>query len=258
MHSQTIQSLREEIEAAQLLETALRLLAESVDATAASPWTGPSVNEVGEMVDEDGGLNRGEILETRRRLSQGLRTRLDEVHRCSQYLQNQQPLRAAAFERCFNHTMATMLPAHAPPETVLAWVSAGALSVDKATQALHTVREALANGAEPRVTAPAAPPMAKAATPKRPTRTKKAPPTKKKPSKKATAAKPQHKKPKGAALKKTAKKPTRAGAAAAKAVRASKGATPAAKKKVKSVSGGGASMRKAVVKRKVPKAGKKK
>ncbi len=257
MHSQTIQSIREEIEAAQLLETALRLLAESVDATAASPWTGPSVNEVGEMIDEDGGLNRGEILETRRRLSQGLRTRLDEVQRCTHYLQSQQSSRAEAFERCFNQALATMLPAHASPDTVLAWVTAGALSIDKATQALHSVREALANGAEPRVTAPVVPPSAKAAAPKRPASTKPVAPARKKPAKKAAKAKPTPKKPKAAVIKKVAKKAKPARAAAAKAVKAVKAGRPALKKKAKPVSRSGASAAKAAAKRKTVKAGKK-
>ncbi len=145
MHSQTIQSIREEIEASQLLETAFRLLAETVDATAASVWSGPTADEVSEMADDgDGALTRAELAELRKRCAQALQTRMDELKRCAAVLVQTNPSQVPAFESMRSRALSTILPSHAAPTLLLEWVLAGALPMDKAHQLLATVREDLA------------------------------------------------------------------------------------------------------------------
>jgi hypothetical protein len=67
MHTQTLQRLREEVEAASTLHLALGRIARRADPEAPTAWTGPLLEELEDLAEDDGGFAHSGLAEIRRR-----------------------------------------------------------------------------------------------------------------------------------------------------------------------------------------------
>ena len=223
MHSQTLQALRAEIEAATTLQMALNRIALNVAADTVSMWDGPRPEDVEETIADDDSISREAVIDLRGRTGVALSARLKEVELAI--------AGRAAMEKLLRETLAIgtggVVTQEGPPagDVLAALVRSGALRLDWAQQAVTHVREAL-QPKEPRPTI-AATPKAKGQVPA----AKKPKPAKRPVARKAPAEAPGRKRAtvKKKVAAKKAKKPAATKKKAAAPVKKSK--KPAAKKK---------------------------
>lgn len=222
MNSETLQTLRAEIEAVATLQSALNRIALSVDENSLSIWDGPRPEDADDVAADDGSFSRQAVLDLRNRAAEALAKRYREVEAVV--------LGRAALEALLKETLVAgtggVIAGEGPPadDVLRALARSGALRLDWAAAAAALVREVM----EDRAAAKASP----SATPPEPTRARK-PAGKKAAEKKPAAKKAPVKKPaaKKAQAKKPAAKKVAVKAAPAKKASAKKGPTkkPAAK-----------------------------
>lgn len=219
LHSQTLQALRAEIEAATTLQMALNRVALTVGPDSVSLWDGPRPEDVEELIADDDSISREAVLDLRGRTGLALSQRLKEVELAV--------AGRAAMEKLVRETLAIgtggVVSQEGPPagDVLGALARSGALRLDWAQQAVNHVREVM----EPPVPRPTV-----AATPK----SKGVAPVGKRPAKKVKVKAEVKKKPAPKKKKVAAKEKT----AAKKKVAAKKKAAPkktsSAKKKISS------------------------
>lgn len=207
MNSQTLQTLRAEVEAVVTLQLALNRLALSVDENSLSMWDGPRPEDVDDVAADDGSFTREAVQELRNKAGAAIAARYREVERVI--------TGRAALENILRDVLATgtggVLAANhdgPTPDLVLqALARSGALRLDWAQAAAVEVRDALAArgpGVKPKAPVKAAAKKPAAKKKARKVAAKKAPARAAK--KKAPAKKPARK---VAAKKAPAKKPAR-------------------------------------------------
>lgn len=210
MHTQTLQRLRAEVEAASTLHLALGRIAVKANPAAPTAWTGPLLEELEDLADDDGGFAHAGLAEIRRRSGAAL---VAQFHAVKAAVDNAPPTTGRGLQQLLDATLVTgtgnSAIAAAPSVTgVLASLArSGELRLDFAMRAAMLARDGLVVPAQARTVA-AKPPARK------PTKVK--PAATKKPPKKAALKKPALKKPapkKKAARKPAAKKPAKKAAA---------------------------------------------
>ncbi|MBE2252911.1 MAG: hypothetical protein IAE78_25485 [Myxococcus sp.] len=224
MHTQTLQRLRAEVEAASTLHLALGRIAVKADPAAPTGWTGPQLEELEDLTDDDGGIQHAGMAEIRRRSGSAL---IAQYHAVKSAVDAAPSSARSALQRLLDATLVTgtgnaaIASSNGVVSTLAGLVKSGELRLDYTMRSAMLARDGLPGEAKPKAPQKAAKPTAKKATaaPKKPAATKTAAPKKPAAAKKAAAKKP------AAAKKAAAKKP----AAAKKA--APKKAKPAAKKK---------------------------
>lgn len=172
MHSQTLQTLRAEVEAITTLQLALNRIALTVDDNSLSVWDGPRPEDIDDIAADDGSFLRESVMDMRAKAGEALARRYLEVEKVV--------LGRAALESLVRSTLATgtggvVTPEGPPPSQVLgALARSGALRLDWAQEAAAQVREVLdAKAATP--TSPSAAPATRNAkqTKPKPAATKK-------------------------------------------------------------------------------------
>ncbi len=181
INSQTLQTLRGEIEAVTTLQLALNRIALSVEPESLTVWDGPRPEDVDDVAADDGSFSREAVVELRAKAGAALAARYKEVERVVNG--------RAALESLVRSTLSTgtggVVSTDSPPkaDVLSALARSGALRLDWAQEAAVQVREVLDASAPAVKAAPKSKSKAKAA--------KKAAPKKKVAAKvKAKARKP--------------------------------------------------------------------
>lgn len=159
MHSQTLQTLRAEVEAITTLQLALNRIALTVDDNSLTVWDGPRPEDIDDIAGDDGSFSRESVMDVRAKAGEALSRRYLEVEKLI--------LGRAALESLVRSALATgtggvITTEGPPPSQVLAALArSGALRLDWAQSAASQVREVLDAKAQtpvsPRPTAPATP-----------------------------------------------------------------------------------------------------
>lgn len=197
MDTQTLQRLREEVEAASTLHLALGRIATRARPDAPTGWTGPLLEELEDLTDDDGGFSHASLAEIRRRSGSAL---IAQYHAVKAAVDNAPDFARPGLQHLLDAALVTgtgnaSVPTSNGVPTVLSGlVKSGELRLDFAMRAAQLARDGLPAAQPPKKVAKPAP--AKKAAKKAPA---------KKPAKKAAAKKPA-KKP--AAKKAPAKKPS--------------------------------------------------
>jgi outer membrane biosynthesis protein TonB len=202
MDTQTLQRLREEVEAASTLHLALGRIATRARPDAPTGWTGPLLEELEDLTDDDGGFSHASLAEIRRRSGSAL---IAQYHAVKAAVDNAPDFARPGLQHLLDAALVTgtgnaSVPTSNGVPTVLSGlVKSGELRLDFAMRAAQLARDGLPAAQPPKKVAKPAP--AKKAAKKAPA---------KKPAKKAAAKKPA-KKPaakKAPAKKAPAKKPS--------------------------------------------------
>lgn len=203
MHTQTLQRLRAEVEAASTLHLALGRIATRANPAAPTGWTGPLLEELEDLTDDDGGFSHAGLAEIRRRSGSAL---IAQFHAVKSAVDNAPSFARPALQKLLDATLVTgtgnaSIPSSNGVPTVLSGlVKSGELRLDYTMRAAMLARDGLPQATPAPATkkAPVKKPAKKAA-PKKPAAkkpAKKAAP-KKKPAAKKPAKKPAAKKPAG-------------------------------------------------------------
>lgn len=199
MDTQTLQRLRAEVEAASTLHLALGRIATRARPDAPTGWTGPLLEELEDLADDDGGFSHASLAEIRRRSGSAL---IAQYHAVKAAVDGAPDFARPGLQHLLDAALVTgtgnaSVPTSNGVPTVLAGlVKSGELRLDFAMRAAQLARDGLPT-AEPTKKAP------KATTKKAPVKKKAA--AKKPAAKKAPAKKPAAKK--AATKKAPAKKP---------------------------------------------------
>jgi len=225
MHTQTLQRLRSEVEAASTLHLALGRIAQKANPDAPTGWTGPLLEELEDLTDDDGGFSHAGLAEIRRRSGSAL---IAQYHAVRAAVEGAPSATRSHFQQLLEATLVTgtgnasVSNANGAVMVLSNLVKSGELRLDYTMKAAMLARDGLPSEAPPpRRSAPRPhasaprPPRASAPEPiamkkakKKPARVKKpAQPVKKKvkakaptkpvAKKRAPAAKPKAKKPAG-------------------------------------------------------------
>lgn len=205
MHTQTLQRLRAEVEAASTLHLALGRIAVKANPAAPTGWTGPLLEELEDLTDDDGGFSHAGIAEIRRRSGSAL---IAQYHAVKAAVDSAPSAARPALQRLLDATLVTgtgnaaIATSNGIVMTLSGLVKSGELRLDYTMRSAMLARDGLQNEA--------------------PVAAKKKPAAKKVVKKAATKA---------ASKKATAKKPAPKKKAAAKKPAAKKAKKPAPKKK---------------------------
>jgi hypothetical protein len=209
MHTQTLQRLRAEVEATSTLHLALGRIAVKANPAAPTGWTGPLLEELEDLTEDDGGFSHAGIAEIRRRSGSAL---IAQYHAVKAAVDGAPSAARLPLQRLLDATLVTgtgnaaIATSNGVVTTLSGLVKSGELRLDYTMRSAMLARDGLPNDVKPVAPKPA--PV-------------------KKPGKKAAAKKPVAKK-KAAAKKPVAKKKAAAKPAPKKAASKKK---PVAKKK---------------------------
>jgi hypothetical protein len=211
MHTQTLQRLRTEVEAASTLHLALGRIATRANPAAPTAWTGPLLEELEDLTDDDGGFDQAGVAEIRRRSVAAL---IAQLHSVKAAVEGAPKFARTGFSELLVAALATgtgnaSLTLDTAGSIVSGLVKSGELRLDFAIRAASLARDGLPQeqpAPQPKKPAKKAPAAKKkpAAAPK-----KKAPAARKKPAapkKKAPPAKKKTPAKKPAAKKKPGKR----------------------------------------------------
>lgn len=202
MHTQTLQRLRAEVEAASTLHLALGRIAVKANPAAPTGWTGPLLEELEDLTDDDGGFSHAGIAEIRRRSGSAL---IAQYHAVKAAVDGAPSVARPALQRLLDATLVTgtgnaAIASSNVVMTLSGLVKSGELRLDYTMRSAMLARDGL-QGEAP-VAAKKKP--AKKPAPKK--AAKKATAKKAAPKKKAAAKKPAAKKAKPAPKKPAPKK----------------------------------------------------
>lgn len=208
MHTQTLQRLRAEVEAASTLHLALGRIAVKANPAAPTGWTGPLLEELEDLTDDDGGFSHAGIAEIRRRSGSAL---IAQYHAVKAAVDSAPSAARPALQRLLDATLVTgtgnaaIANSNGIVMTLSGLVKSGELRLDYTMRSAMLARDGLQNEApvvakKKPVKKPAPKKVAKKATAKKAA-----------PKKKAVAKKPAAKKAKKPAPKKPAPKKKPAG-----------------------------------------------
>ncbi|MER2560102.1 MAG: hypothetical protein ABTQ32_05245 [Myxococcaceae bacterium] len=192
MHTQTLQRLRAELESASTLHLAMGRIATRANPAAPTAWTGPLLEELEDLTDDDGGFSQAGVAEIRRRSGAAL---IAQFHAVRAAIDGAPTFARKSLQQLLDATLVTgtgnsAIATAAIPTVLSQLVKSGELRLDFTMRAAMLARDGLPT-AEP-VKKPAKKPA-----PKKPAKKAAA----KKATKKAAAKKPAPKK------KPAAKKP---------------------------------------------------
>lgn len=195
MHTQTLQRLRAELESASTLHLAMGRIATRANPAAPTAWTGPLLEELEDLTDDDGGFSQAGVAEIRRRSGAAL---IAQFHAVRTAIDGAPAAARKGLQALLDATLVTgtgnaAIATAAIPTVLSGLVKSGELRLDYTMRAAMLARDGLAT----EQAAPAKKPVKKPAA-KKPV--KKAAKAKKPAPKKAAAKKP-------APKKKPAKKP---------------------------------------------------
>lgn len=196
MHTQTLQRLRAELESASTLHLAMGRIATRANPAAPTAWTGPLLEELEDLTDDDGGFSQAGVAEIRRRSGAAL---IAQFHAVRAAIDGAPTYARQSLQQLLDATLVTgtgnsAIATAAIPTVLSGLVKSGELRLDFTMRAAMLARDGLPT-AEP-VKKPAKKPA-----PKKPAKKAAAKKATKKPAKKAAAKKPAPKK------KTAAKKP---------------------------------------------------
>ncbi len=196
MHTQTLQRLRAELESASTLHLAMGRIATRANPAAPTAWTGPLLEELEDLTDDDGGFSQAGVAEIRRRSGAAL---IAQFHAVRAAIDGAPTFARKSLQQLLDATLVTgtgnsAIATAAIPTVLSQLVKSGELRLDFTMRAAMLARDGLPT-AEP-VKKPAKKPA-----PKKPAKKAAAKKATKKPAKKAAAKKPAPKK------KPAAKKP---------------------------------------------------
>ncbi len=208
MHTQTLQRLRAEVEAASTLHLALGRIAVKANPAAPTGWTGPLLEELEDLTDDDGGFSHAGIAEIRRRSGSAL---IAQYHAVKAAVDSAPSVARPALQRLLEATLVTgtgnaAIASSNIVMTLSGLVKSGELRLDYTMRSAMLARDGLPN--ETPVVAKKKPAVKKVAT--KPA-SKKTAAKKPAPKKKAAAKKAAPKKAKKPAAKKPAPKKKPAG-----------------------------------------------
>lgn len=210
MHTQTLQRLRSEVEAASTLHLALGRIAQKANPDAPTGWTGPLLEELEDLTDDDGGFSHAGLAEIRRRSGSAL---IAQYHAVKAAVDGAPTATRPHFQALLDATLVTgtgnasVAKVNGAVMVLSNLVKSGELRLDFTMQAAMLARDGLPTDApapRPHASAPRPPrasapesiavkkPKKKAPTPKKVTKPKapaKASKKKPAPKKKAVAAK---------------------------------------------------------------------
>jgi len=206
MHTQTLQRLRAEVEAASTLHLALGRIAVKANPNAPTGWTGPLLEELEDLTDDDGGFAHAGIAEIRRRSGSAL---IAQYHAVKKAVDGAPATARASLQRLLDATLVTgtgnaaIVTANGTVMALSGLVKSGELRLDYTMRSAMLARDGLPNEPKPAPKkTPAKKPVVTKAAKKKATPTKTA-------AKKAAPKKPATKKkaaPKAATKKKAAPK----------------------------------------------------
>ncbi|MBL8934651.1 MAG: hypothetical protein JNM69_08855 [Archangium sp.] len=193
MHTQTLQRLRAELESASTLHLAMGRIATRANPAAPTAWTGPLLEELEDLTDDDGGFSQAGVAEIRRRSGAAL---IAQFHAVRAAIDAAPAAARKSLQALLDATLVTgtgnaAIATAAIPTVLSGLVKSGELRLDYTMRAAMLARDGLATDQ------PAPKKPAKKATAKK---TKKPAAKAKKPAPKKAAKKP-------APKKKPAKKP---------------------------------------------------
>lgn len=205
MHTQTLQRLRAEVEAASTLHLALGRIAVKANPAAPTGWTGPLLEELEDLTDDDGGFSHAGIAEIRRRSGSAL---IAQYHAVKAAVDGAPSVARPALQRLLDATLVTgtgnaaIASSNGIVMTLSGLVKSGELRLDYTMRSAMLARDGLPN--ETPVAAKKKPATKKVATKaaSKKAAAKKPAPKKKPAAKKAAAKKPAPKKAKKPAPKK--------------------------------------------------------
>lgn len=208
MHTQTLQNLRSEVEAASTLHLALGRIATKANPAAPTAWTGPLLEELEDLTDDDGGFTHAGLAEIRRRSGAAL---VAQFHAVRAALDGAPPTSGRGLGKLLDATLVTgtgigtVSSSNGITGVLANLVKSGELRLDNAMRAAMLARDGLPVDATAKAKPAAVKKSAKKPAAKK-AATKKAvkKPAAKKAPKKAAAKKPAAKK--AAAKKPAAKK----------------------------------------------------
>ncbi len=197
MHTQTLQRLRAELESASTLHLAMGRIATQANPAAPTGWTGPLLEELEDLTDDDGGFSQASVAEIRRRSGAAV---IAQFHAVRAAVDGAPAAARKGLQQLLDATLVTgtgnsAIATSAIPTVLSGLVKSGELRLDYTMRAAMLARDGLPTEALPKK--PAKQPAVKKVTAKKPAPKKK---PAKKPAKKAAAKKP-------APKKKPAKKP---------------------------------------------------
>lgn len=195
MHTQTLQRLRAELESASTLHLAMGRIATQANPAAPTAWTGPLLEELEDLADDDGGFSQAGVAEIRRRSGAAL---IAQFHAVRAAIDGAPAASRKGLQQLLDATLVTgtgnaAIATAAIPTVLSGLVKSGELRLDYTMRAAMLARDGLPTEQ------PAAKKPVKKPAPKKAAK-KPAAKAKKPALKKATAKKP-------APKKKPAKKP---------------------------------------------------
>lgn len=212
MHTQTLQRLRAEVEAASTLHLALGRIATKADPNAPTAWTGPLLEELEDLTDDDGGFAHAGLAEIRRRSGSAL---IAQYHAVKKAVESAPAKHRPALQSLLDATLVTgtgnaaIVTANGVVGTLSNLVKSGELRLDYTMRSAMLARDGFSGveAAAPAAKAkPTKRPAAKKAAPKKKPAAKKATPKKKKAAAKKAAPKKKAPAKKAAPKKKPARK----------------------------------------------------
>lgn len=199
MHTQTLQRLRAELESASTLHLAMGRIATRANPAAPTAWTGPLLEELEDLTDDDGGFSQAGVAEIRRRSGAAL---IAQFHAVRAAIDGAPEFARQSLQQLLDATLVTgtgnaAIATAAIPTVLSGLVKSGELRLDYTMRAAMLARDGLPTeqpAKKPAVKKTAKKPAAKAKKPakkavkaKKPAPKKAAP--KKKPAKKPAAKK---------------------------------------------------------------------
>lgn len=199
MHTQTLQRLRAELESASTLHLAMGRIATRANPAAPTAWTGPLLEELEDLTDDDGGFSQAGVAEIRRRSGAAL---IAQFHAVRTAIDGAPEFARKSLQQLLDATLVTgtgnaAIATAAIPTVLSGLVKSGELRLDYTMRAAMLARDGLPTeqpAKKPAVKKTAKKPAAKAKKPakkavkaKKPAPKKAAP--KKKPAKKPAAKK---------------------------------------------------------------------
>ncbi len=206
MHTQTLQRLRAEVEATSTLHLALGRIAVKANPAAPTGWTGPLLEELEDLTEDDGGFSHAGIAEIRRRSGSAL---IAQYHAVKAAVDGAPSAARLPLQRLLDATLVTgtgnaaIATSNGVVTTLSGLVKSGELRLDYTMRSAMLARDGLPNDVKPVAPKPA--PVKKAAA-KKPVAKKKAA-AQKPVAKKKAAAKPAPKKATSKKKAATKKKP---------------------------------------------------
>jgi hypothetical protein len=152
MHTQTLQRLRAEVEAASTLHLALGRIAVKANPAAPTGWTGPLLEELEDLTDDDGAFSHAGIAEIRRRSGSAL---IAQYHAVKTAVDGAPPVARPPLQRLLDATLVTgtgnaaIATSNGVVTTLSGLVKSGELRLDYTMRSAMLARDGLMETEKP-------------------------------------------------------------------------------------------------------------